>query len=494
MRQAGINAVRTAVVTDTLLFEIADSLGIQFFQDLPIFYLPSSALADSLPSYLRQNIDFLVGRASRYESADIIGIATKSDTSEPASCDVLDRATEQLTTASAGKISTYYVTDFEVDDKCRSGRALAIMGRAASNRFLRLDSRAGNVGVTVGYQVVPGRTAGWRHLNSMEQQARKLEIILNEVINRENIRAVFVERWSDEPGRLNHDADALGRRFGIIGPGGIPGKSYDIVSGIFTGRQLVFAIDAGTRRSITGVWLVMLGWLLVGTLAISYASSPQMRQMAPRYFMSHGFFRESVAEGRDAIPIASLIMLIAIALSAGLIGTVILTHFAETRFMQALAFSLPWYVQTSLVLFVNQPFLLCLLIACLYALFMTSWTSLLSLWSRFGATLLLPWQTLLLVVWPRWPILIVMLAALAVSDGASTNREIFLICAATIVSAIHAIYRSLNDYRLTAQISLARLMVPAILNPSLLALTIFVIMVLANRDTTEFLIHLLQRQ
>lgn len=494
MRNAGINAARTTVVTDTTILTVADSLGIQFFQDLPAFYLPATALADSLPAYLDANIDSLVARAQRYESADIIGVAIKSDTSEPATCEAIAAAASRLVDQSSGRISTYYVTEFEESDQCRNGRSLVVMGRAASSRFLRIATPTSTVGVTVGYEVVPGRSAGWRHTHSLEQQARKLEDVLNQVRVRDDISVIFIERWSDEPGRAAHDGDMLKRRFGIIGPGGIAGLSYEVVSGIFTGQQYVYAIDAGTRRIITGVWLVSLGWLLLGALAIAYASSPQMRQMAPRYFFSHGFFRESVAEGRDAIPIASLLMLVVIALSAGIIGTVILNHFSETRFLQALVYSLPEDLQTGLVLFVNQPALLCILIACLYAIFMTSWTSLLSFWSRFGGNLLLPWQTLLLVVWPRWPIMMVMLAALAINDGSSTNLEIFLICLVTLVSAVHAIYRTLNDYRLTAEVKWSRMLVPAMLNPSLVALAVTTTLILANGDVAEFLIHLLQRQ
>lgn len=494
MSNAGINAARTDVVTDTTILNVADSLGIQFFQDLPLFYLPATAIADSLPAFLETSIDSIVARADRHSSADVIGLAVKGDTSEPEACEAMAAAASRLADRSGGNISTYYVTEFEESDACQNGRSFVIMGRVATNRFLRLNTPTTPVGITVGYQVVPGRSAGWRHTHSLEQQARRLEDILNQVKDREDVSAVFVERWSDEPGRAAHDGDMLRRRFGIIGPGGIAGLSYEVVRGIFTGQQHVFAIDAGTRRKITGVWLVSLGWLLLGSLAIAYASSPQMRQMAPRYFFSHGFFRESVAEGRDAIPVASLLMLIVIALSAGLIGTVILTHFSETRFLQALIYSLPDNLQTGLVLFVNQPALLCILIACLYAIFMTSWTSLLSFWSRFGGNLLLPWQTLLLVVWPRWPIMLVMLAALAINDGSTTNQEIFAICGATLVSAVHAIYRTINDYRLTAELSWARLLPPTLLNPSLVALGVTISLVLANGEVAEFLIHLLRRQ
>ncbi|NND70910.1 MAG: hypothetical protein HKN43_04970 [Rhodothermales bacterium] len=495
MAQAGITAVRTGVVTDTTLFVVADSLGIQFFQDLPLAYLPAVQYADSVDQYLDKNLPILVDRARRFRSSSTYGLSLKSDTTEELLCDAMTDAAERMTRAAAdGGVALYYVTEFLDNDACQSGRVFTLYGRSASERYLSNGSRSRVVGLSVGYRVVHGRRGGWRHLHSEEQQARRLEQTLIRVFDLPSVAALFINRWSDDPTRTSHDGDALGRQFGILGPGGIPGPAFGVVRGMFTGHQLVFAIDAGKPRQITGVWLVILGWILMGSVSVAYGVSPQMRQMAPRYFMSHGFFRESVAEGRAAIPVASLVILFAIAVSAGIIGTVIITHFSETRMVQAFVFSLPGSLQVLAPLFITRPALLCVLIACLYALFMTMWTSLLSIWSNFGSVLLLPWQTLLLVVWPRWPILLVMLAALSVSAGNTSTTAVAIICVATIVTAVSSIYRTINDYRLTAGLSYLKLIIPLLLNPSLLLLTVTTIIVLANRDIAAFMIHLLRLQ
>ena len=492
MSRAGINDVRTGVVGDTVLFAMADSLGITFFQDLPLAYLSAEVYRDSASAFLDQSLDSLISRAERYASARTLGLAMKSDTSVEEVCTTVDAVAARLNEATSVTISTYYVTDFFENDRCVGGRSLTVYGRSPSMQHFRLSPPVRVIGLTVGHRVVHGRHGGWRHLFSEEQQARRLENSLNHVFGMTNIAAVFVERWSDEPARASHDGDALRRQFGIIGPGGIPGRSFEVVDGIYTSKQTVFAIDAGSRREITGMWIIIVGWILVGSVSVAYMSSPQMRQMAPRYFMSHGFFRESVAEGRDAIPVASLVMLFAIAGSAGIIGTVIVSHFAETRAAQAFVYGLPDSLQNAVPLFMTRTFLLWVLISSLYALFMTSWTSLLSFWSRFGSTLLLPWQTLLLVVWPRWPILLVMFGALSVGAVNPSNSQVFLICAITLVTALLSIYRTINDYRLTAGMSWTRMLLPLMLNPTLIILLVLIIIALANADRAAFMAHLIR--
>ncbi|MXZ05075.1 MAG: hypothetical protein F4Y90_06210, partial [Rhodothermaceae bacterium] len=48
MHGAGVEAVRLPWVTDNALLEVADTLGLQLFQDMPFEFLPADVLLDSL--------------------------------------------------------------------------------------------------------------------------------------------------------------------------------------------------------------------------------------------------------------------------------------------------------------------------------------------------------------------------------------------------------------------------------------------------------------
>ena len=106
MHEAGIEAVRLPWVTDNALLEVADTLGLRLFQDIPLDYLPADVLLDSLEFAKR-----LVWQATLvsllHPSAQHFGVSTKSDTSTPRACEYFEQLAEE-----ASGFVLYYTTAF----------------------------------------------------------------------------------------------------------------------------------------------------------------------------------------------------------------------------------------------------------------------------------------------------------------------------------------------------------------------------------------------
>ena len=68
MRQIGVQAVRTGVVESERLLGVADSLGLQLYQDLPVSSLSAAALQDSLTGAV-QLLNRIVAKSRAHPSA-----------------------------------------------------------------------------------------------------------------------------------------------------------------------------------------------------------------------------------------------------------------------------------------------------------------------------------------------------------------------------------------------------------------------------------------
>ena len=111
----GANAVLTGIVQDFRLLVAADSLGLAFFQDLPIKDLPARGLMDTLAATVLA-LDDVVRRMAGHASARHFGLAWRSDTSNPRSCEYFERLTQYAHRFPG--VQTYYRSYFARDDAC----------------------------------------------------------------------------------------------------------------------------------------------------------------------------------------------------------------------------------------------------------------------------------------------------------------------------------------------------------------------------------------
>ena len=99
MHEAGVEAVRLPWVTNNALLEVADTLGLQLFQDISLDYLPVDVLLDSL-EYAKRMVWQATLVSLLHPSAQHFGVSTKSDTSTPRACEYLNSLQKRLPSSS----------------------------------------------------------------------------------------------------------------------------------------------------------------------------------------------------------------------------------------------------------------------------------------------------------------------------------------------------------------------------------------------------------
>src|SRR5690606_10614355 len=252
MRRAGVRAVRTGLLADTLLLRAGDLLGLAFYQDLPIANLPAPALLDTLV-HAERLLEGALALAARYRSARHFGLALYSDTSDPRARPYFERLTALVHATGPEGSRAYYLTRFPEDDRCDRQVDLVLLDardgdpEALLARWRRTHETAAGIGA-FGAAVRPGREGGWRIPGTLAAQARTLELGLGAMMEGEAPAAFFVYRWRD--GRtdavLDQRAEVQGVGYGLMDEGGRPRPALAVVRGFYTGTQRVFAFDAGT--------------------------------------------------------------------------------------------------------------------------------------------------------------------------------------------------------------------------------------------------------
>lgn len=502
MAAIGVRAVRTDLVEDPRLLALADALGLQVFQELPLAFVAGPNLAEAL-AQVRPRLDAALAQARPHPSARYFGLARSADTSDPAACEALAATTAAVRDALPGA-QTYYVTPFIVDDQC--GEAvdfvlLDVLGGEAPVRQVAAWREA-HADVAVGIGALgtwTGDGQGLKVPHSPEAQARYLENTLGAVLaDSVAVAAVFVHRWRD---RARQEASLLpalqevrGRRYGLLTQEDDPRPAFAVVRGLYTGTQAVFAFEQGTAEAPSTAWAVLLGWGVVLLLGIFYALSPRFRHMVPRYFRAHGFYQEAVREGRDVLLGTSAVLLLALSVSVGLIVTVAARVLQEERAFALLLRWLPDGVQTGVIDLIVQPFALVFLCASVYAVSLLIWASVLSIASR-RRHLLAPGQAVMLIVWPRWTTLLLAAGAIAVSTlpPEMARDGVYVLLAAWALTVLYAGLRTLYDYMAITRVPAHILLVAAMGNPVVLLLVVGCFVALEHRTRVAFLLHLALR-
>ncbi|MEM1057156.1 MAG: hypothetical protein AAGI52_16680 [Bacteroidota bacterium] len=450
MRRAGVRAVRTGLVSDSVL-AAADCLGIAVAQELPIADVHASELAARLPeadSLLSAALD----RARSHSSARLFILARGVDTSDRDVRPFFERLAEIVRHRGAPGTRTAYLTRFVDDDRVSGTVDLVLLDARGRDPFGLLrrwrDRHETPVGLGAwGEGVVPEREGGWRQSGTEARQARVIERTLDAFLTADAPPEVaFLARWRDREER-GVRAEVADLRYGLVAAGGTPRPALDVTAGVFTGRQRVFAFDAGPPESgpRSGL-LVVIGWTLVLSLGALITLSPRMSGLVPQYFGRRDLYREAIQKGYGLSTVVTVSLAAILALTVGLVGATVLRAFAATDALTVAAAGWEPEAQRRMVRLVGSPALLGALIAMLYS----AWVMLNVVWVGLIAgrrRRLRPVQALSIVVWPRWPWLLLLLGAMLVaslSPGTANVWAAVLLVVALGVETIAA-WRSFVD-------------------------------------------------
>ncbi len=509
IRRTGFDAVRTGIVQDARLLALADQLGLAVYQDLPIRYLSDRALTDSLEA-AKTILAEVVRRGRAHRSARAFGIASFVNTSDPSACAALAQLVEQGRSVAAPGTRFYYTTLFTSDDRCSDVVDLVLIDvRDADHPAVQLrtwydahDTPAGIAGV--GTWVRPD-AAGLQSPHSAEQQGRFIERRLDELLvdpRSPPTEVVFVYRWRDAetspPLFTPDDANPYVARYGLHDSQMEERPAYGVVQGILTGRQTVFAFPQGDKSAREWPWVIILGWLCLLLIGIGYALSPRLRQMVPRYFRARGFYRDAIREGRDLLLGSSLLILLSLGLAAGVTSALVIDMLNDVMAFRVLMAWLPEAIVFFLARAIAEPLLFTLLVSAVYAGLLLVWILLMLIFSRirFGLGF---GQVLMLVVWPRWPLVLLMLAGLALfgsTEMLAPLHQIYgvaILVSLWIVTTLQAVIRSVIDYAAIARVPGLVPVLLLVLNPAVIAITAAVLFWLRYQDETRFLLHAIQR-
>jgi hypothetical protein len=498
MNAIGVEAVRTPPIESTDLLILADSLGIQVFQDVGPVYAPAGRLMEDLTN-LERAVSEVAARSAAFPAATHIGLGEGVDTSDPRTCEALARLSEAVRLR-APRIRTYYVSHFLEDDRCANSVDLRLADAFLSARLVAdLDggvSADDFNGVGVGalrrgrQPDAPG--GGLSQPGSAQSQARYLETALARLLPERATRrpAVFVYQWRD-----GFPESVVDDHFGLTESTGVGLPAYQVVRGFYTGDETIFAFPTGKPADDRTTWPVLLCWFIIAGLAAAYAGSPQFRQVALRYFVAHGFYREAVVEGRDVLPFVNVLLLAAVSLMIGLALTMVCLAVTRTHTAIVLSSWAPNVARSFASALVERPWLLVLFVGCLHALGYTLWTSVLSVVSRAGR-MLLPAQTLMLTIWPLWPFIlwgVIASTIPALPDGARLRISAGVAVTIAVTYAVSSA-RTLVDYHVVSKVPWYVTLSVGLLSPiGLLVLGSFGALIRFGPEMTYFW-HLLARQ
>lgn len=507
MVRTGVESIRTGLIRDEALLTLADTLGLGLYLDMPVSGLPAARLVDTL-LYSRSVLDSVLSLARNHTSIRAIGLARHSDTSHPTACVYMEELARRIREAGPAYLQSYYVTRFLENDVCQDEVDLVLADlRDAADPILALRSWTGEsdrpaFGVAaLGVWVRNDTLRGVNVPASPERQARYLErylpIMLSDTFS-VRMPALFIFRWRDvrhEHADTAHDLnEPYLQRYGIHTAEDAERPALDVVEGIFTGRQSVFAFDSGTPPRPPTPWPTLLGWSVLAVLGIFYALSPRFRHMVPRYFQARFFFREAVREGRDVLLGASTVLLSALGAASGLVAFVILDAIRLTDAFSLAVRWLPTSIQGAISTLLARPIVLVILIGCVYVILLLAWTVVLSILSRrkYRVT---PAQALMLVVWPRWPLLIVMVAAMVAA--ALPEANLYLVgglAAAWMLISAASILRTIIDLAAVARVPVWVLPAAVVLSPAVLATAVCSVLMVEYLPEVEFVWHVVTRQ
>lgn len=396
MSDLGVRAIRTSVWEDRRLFDLADTLGILVFQELPITYPTARTLGDSLAYALR-----LVERVRAGGRVHALGLAYAPDTSDPSTCALLAEMTE----AAGASLKTYVVSEFESADSCPGSVDLVLL--RGERQTADPETHAGEMGVAVSSdQDLPEYEGA--------QQAEYFATHLPARLSGE--AWTFVYRWADVPNPSAFAARPGAGLWGLHREDGSSRPAVGVVEGAVLRAQRAFPRPVPRPAETPTNGYVLAGWAMVLALLTVYASSPRVRSMAGRYFAAHGIYRTAVADDRDNMILSNVVVLLCMSLLFGMVAEQALRSYADHPAYAALWNWSGAEARGTLDLLTGSPVRLSLVIGFLalsgVLIWMVAWY--LAAARSSGGTFN---QVMTLSIWPRWPVLVTLPVVMLVAAG-----------------------------------------------------------------------------
>jgi hypothetical protein len=475
IRSMGFDAVRTGLIDRTSLLDLADTLGIHVYQEIPLHFSTASELTDTLGVVRRLVADALVA-AEDHPSARHLGFAFAPSTVQEDVCAILAELADFARRRAAPEVRYYYVSWLPHEDRCGEAVDLVLLDDPIHDRPLRLLDRwtgSGPVGLAaVGRRVDPEADRGLLVEGSEERQALYFEETIPRLLDRSDLSVAFLYRWQDpDP----YDSGAFhpapfGAVYGLQDETGRARLARDVAEGLLARGQTTFRLLAGTAPRPGASWFVLLGWLVFATLSVMVAASPRFRAMIPRYFFAHGFYRHAIQEGRDVLTVISTVMLVLLGLTIGLLGAQVTRMLTDAAPLHALWYRAGAEGRSAMDALLTDEALLVVAIGSAGLLVLVIWVF---VWTviRRGAALK-PSQALATAVWPRWPMMILLVAAMVVDglDEEAFRRSIEWMPAAWFAVALWGTIRTNIDLAQIARVNPAATVVLWLVSPVVLLL------------------------
>ena len=306
MHLAGVEAIRTGVITDEQILRWTDSLGFKVFQDLPIYGVAGERLEDTL-AFAQRVLGQMLERAHRHPSARYFGLAVYSNTRSAKGYTYFKALTEYVHEQGPEGSQTYYVTFFTAPEAVASAVDMVLLERLDSpapladwKQFYVTHGEVAS-GISVGTYVDEFQRRGYRLPHTAEYQARYLERILKALLVQEREippSVLWVYRWRDQAYKSAQSCvpDALlSRAYGLHDLTSQPRYAFYVMRGFFTGRQLTFAFASGQPATFSVYDMLRLFALIVlGMWGIMFKQFPLFHRLVRRYFGAHTFYQESL--------------------------------------------------------------------------------------------------------------------------------------------------------------------------------------------------------
>ncbi len=502
MSRLGVRQVRTGLVTEPVILEAASRLGIAVWQDLPIKGLPAPFLVrdvDDVAALLAEALEV----AKPYPSARHFGLARASDTSDPAARPYFERLTTLVRESGAPGTKTYYVSRFPESDRVAAYADIVLLDAREMDPVALLRRwRSGDIEVGIaamGVGVRPGKEGGWQTEGTEASQARALETAFMNLLSLGEPPAVaFVYRWRDAAADVierDQRTEVAGTRFGLLGDDDQPRPALEVASGFWTGRQRVFAFDAGdgARRERRASSLLLIGWGLVLGLGVLYAGAPRLSGLAPRYFSRRDLYRDAVRRGFDLSVLETVGLAFVLSSAAGVVGASALRALARTDALVAATSSWSVEAQSRLTGLLGEPLALASVLALAYA----SWLVFNLIWLGIiaGRRRIRPAQALSIAVWCRWvwlPLMVIALVLGSIDAGLATVLAPAVL-GIGLLAEIVAGYRMMGDLQAVTYAPPARAVLIGFGLPFLLAIAGLVFLAVTSQAELSFLWHLATR-
>ncbi len=478
----------------------AHALGIDIWLDLPLAYR-STAQLRRMNKTVRPALQELAKRVTSNPAVRAIGLGTGLATIEPETCELLRTwasiVRAELDGTESPQRAVYYVTPFHPEvDACASavdGVLLDVRDRGAATAFMQAWRERSPVPVAIGAAgtwIDPSAESGLSVPHSPQRQARELETALTTWLpdlndplrpvrkelqddgyldiaafgEREAPISVFVARWEDT-------ASPLGRAYGLYTSQGAKRPAADVLRGVYTGTQRVFAFPTGEAPGPDAPRAVLFGWLIVGVLAVIFARRPLFRRATVRYFSAHAFYCDSVREGRETMPIVNVFMLVLVSMAAGVIASVVVEVLRPLMIIEHVVMALGPELGVGIDALIQRPVVMGSVVAGGVAVLLLLWAIVIGVvvrqWVSLGAD-----QVSMLVLWPCWPVLLWMGAALVTASSGGTTQAAGLLALLSGATAVTATVRVLRDMHAVSRIPVGVTFLLSLVSPATALLVI----------------------